>query len=163
MKDEITGLPLLITVLDSIKDRIEKEKEVNILIVQILESSIYEEEFGFDVFDSWIKNLSNLSKKLISMEFTPYENPIIFTTEPYSSLICLVFPKNHDVKKFINKFKNEIEKIIPAPTTITVKEIKFDPLKRTERTIYQVINEVKIEHTKTETKMKSNIKSLFRK
>ncbi|MEO0295494.1 MAG: hypothetical protein ABIM85_05675, partial [candidate division WOR-3 bacterium] len=69
MKDEITGLPLLITVLDSIKDRIEKEKEVNILIVQILESSIYEEEFGFDVFDSWIKNLSNLSKKLISMEF----------------------------------------------------------------------------------------------
>ncbi|MEO0254543.1 MAG: EAL domain-containing protein [candidate division WOR-3 bacterium] len=163
MKDEITGLPLLITVLDSIKDRIEKEKEVNILIVQILESSIYEEEFGFDVFDSWIKNLSNLSKKLISMEFTPYENPIIFTTEPYSSLICFVFPKNHDVKKFINKFKNEIEKIIPAPTAITVKEIRFDPLKRTERTIFQVINEVKIEHTKTETKMKSNIKSLFRK
>ncbi len=163
MKDEITGLPLLISVLESIKDRIEKEKEVNIMIVQILESAIYEEEFGFDVFDSWMRNLSNLSKKLISMEFTPYENPIIFTTEPYSSLICLIFPKNHDVKKFITKFKNETEKIIPAPIAITLKEIRFDPLKRTERIIYQAINEVKIEHTKTETKMKSNIKSLFRK
>lgn len=163
MKDEITGLPLLISVLESIKDRIEKEKEVNIMIVQILESSIYEEEFGFVAFDSWMRNLSNLSKKLISMEFTPYENPIIFTTEPYSSIIGVVFPKSHNVKKFITKFKNETEKTIPAPIAITLKEIRFDPLKRTERTIYQAINEIKIEHTKTETKMKSNIKSLFRK
>ncbi|MEN3044812.1 MAG: EAL domain-containing protein [Candidatus Hydrothermales bacterium] len=163
MKDEITGLPLLVDIINLLKDRIEKEKEVNLLIIQILESSIFEEEFGFDVFDSWVKSLADLIKISVTKEFTPYENPLLFTTDPFSSLICLIFPKTHDPKKFITKLKNEIEKLIPAPTAITLREIKFDPLRRTERSIYQTVNEVKIEHTKTESRMKSNIKSLFKK
>ncbi|MEN3046764.1 MAG: EAL domain-containing protein [Candidatus Hydrothermales bacterium] len=163
MKDEISGLPLLIEIINQLKDRIEKEKEVYLLIIQILESSIYEDEFGFDVFDSWIKNLAEFTRISVTKEFTSYENPIVFTTEPFSSLICILFPKTHDPKKFMNKLKSEIEKLIPAPTAITLREIKFDPLRRTERIIYQTINEVKIEHMKTESKMKSNIKSLFKK
>ncbi len=163
MKDEITGLPILIDILSQAKSRIEREKEVNILMAQILESAIYEEEFGFDVFDSWIKSLADYLRNFVSKEFPPYENPLIFVTEPFSSLICVLFPKTHDVKGLIKKLKDDIEKFIPAPVTISIKSIKFDPLKRTERTIYEVLNQVKLEHLKAETRMKVNIKSLFRK
>jgi len=163
MKDEITGLPILIDILPQVKERIEKEKEANILIIHILESAIYEEEFGFDVFDSWIRSLAEYLRNFVSKEFSPYENPLIFVTEPFSSLICVLFPKTHDLRGLIKKIKNDIEKFIPAPVAISLKSIKFDPLKRTERTIYEVLNQVKIKDLKTETRMKANITFLFRK
>ncbi len=163
MNDELTGLPILTHILSQIKSRIEKEKEVNIMAIQILEASIYEDEYGFDVFDSWIKSLVEYLKNFVNKEFSPYENPLIFVTEPFSSLICLLFPKTHEIKNLTKKLKKEIEKFIPAPFTVSIQTIKFDPLKRTERTIYETLNEIKFEHFKKETKMKADTQFLFRK
>ncbi len=163
MRDELTGLPTLMDVLSKLKDRIEKEKEVNILFLQIIESSLYEEEFGFDVFDTWIKGMADYLKSFIDKEFSPFENPLIFVSEPFSSLICIAFPSSHPTKKLKEILRTEISKQIPAPFEITVKKISYDPLKRTERSIYEMINNVKLEHLKAETRMRINIKSLFRR
>jgi EAL domain-containing protein (putative c-di-GMP-specific phosphodiesterase class I) len=162
LQDLTTGLPTLLGIISNLKVRLEKEKELVVFFVTIKDPALYEQEFGFDVFDSWIKNIADVLKKFILKEFATFENPTLFITEPFTSSFVIVTSKSVDEESVKEKLKRILSKEISLPIAIISKRVSYDPVRRSERIIFSVISTLKYEILKEESKIEHKLKTLFR-
>ena len=160
--DPLTKLPTFIGVLNEIKERLENEKKIGLISVKILEGDKLEMEYGFEVYDEWILKIAEILKNIVIKKFSPFENPLLFISQPRGDHFLLAFSPIKEGKIL----EEEIDEILMKELSISCKvkyvEILYDPANRAERVIGRVFEKLEIERAREESKMEIRLRAIFK-
>ncbi len=162
MQDPITKLPIFLSALNEIKERLENEKKLGIFSVKILEGEKMESEYGFEVYDEWILKISEILKNIVIKKFTPLENPLLLINAPRGDHFLIVFSSIKEGKDLEEEVEELLLKSVPVSCKVKYMELLYDPVTRAEREIIRVFEKLEIERLREESKIEIRLRAIFK-
>jgi EAL domain-containing protein (putative c-di-GMP-specific phosphodiesterase class I)/DNA-binding response OmpR family regulator len=175
--DPVTRLPTVPVVIDALRDRLMAERELGVMYVDVEKYSHVEETYGWEVFDSLVRETSRALKQLIGTVFATGDvvainRPagsefVVFTdVEPGDPSGARLARKARQAEETLRaaldeSFRERIHK--PIGVVVGHALVRRNAQMRTERVVYRAIREALLVATSREGQRLASMREAFRR